>query len=342
MFDINAVLQKADLVAMVERAGGKLKQHGGGYSCACVLHGGDNPTALSVYQKDGKWLWNCFTGNCGGGDSITWVELWQFSNVPDKKERFKKACEFITGEKMSDPQAMKESAEARLEAARIERIAAQEREDARRKELRVAERHLLYHNNMLENVWMREAWNKCGIDDGMQDFWTLGGCNQFSVDGEYTSPTLTIPIFNEQRELMTIRHNILKPTNPKDKYRPDKAGLHSHPFLAFPEMGFDGGIIWVMEGEKKAMVTWTRSDSDWQCIGVPGQSMYNHLVNELRSVGQKVVVIPDPGAEEKATALAHAVGGRVLQVPLKIDDYILLTKIGKDELYKMQLQAVRA
>jgi hypothetical protein len=335
MFDINAILQKADLVTMVERAGGNLKQRGGGYSCACVLHGGDNPTALSIYQKDGKWLWNCFTGSCGGGDAIDFVQKWQGLE-------FKAACEFISGEKIADPQAMKESAESRLEAARIERIAAQEREAARRHELRTAEKHLLYHNNMLTNAWMRAAWNECGIDDGMQDFWSLGGCNNFSVDGQYTTPTLTIPIFNEQSELMTIRHRLIKPENPKDKYRPDTAGLHSHPFLAFPVMGYDGGIIWVMEGEKKAMVTWTHANTDWQCIGVPGQAMYNHLVNELRPVGQRVVVVPDPGAEEKAVALAREIGGKVLQVPMKIDDYILLAKIGKDDLYRMQKQAVRA
>lgn len=340
MFDINSVLAKADLITMVTRAGGTPKQHGERYSCACPLHGGDNETAFSLYRKDGKDLFNCFT-HCGGGDAITFVELWQFGNVPDKKERFKKACEFITGEKTADPQAMKESAEVRLEAARIERIAAQEREDARRKELRVAERHLLYHKNLKENGWMREAWAQCGIDEGMQDFWNLGGCNSFMVDGEYETPTLTIPIFNEERELMTIRHRLMQPKNPKDKYRPDKTGLHSHPFLALPELGYDGGIVWVVEGEKKAMVTWTHCDLDWQCVGVPGQEMFWSVVEKLRPVGSRVTVIPDPGFEQKAIALAHEIGGSILQVPMKIDDYILLAKIDRDDLYKMQKQAVK-
>jgi hypothetical protein len=332
MFNLEKLLSENSLRTFAEKAGGEINEKGRG---ACPLHGGTDRSAFSIYKKDGREYWNCFSGDCGSGDLIKFIEVWQ--NID-----FKTACAFLGGDVVSDPQAMKASAEARLESARIERIAAQEREDARRNELRVAERHLLYHNNMLVNTWMRAAWNECGIDDGMQDFWSLGGCNEFSVDGQYTTPTLTIPIFNEQRELMTIRHRLIKPENPKDKYRPDTTGLHSHPFLAFPEMGFDGGVIWIMEGEKKAMVTWTRSDTDWQCIGVPGQAMYNHLVNELRPVGKRVVVVPDPGAEEKAIALAHAIGGSVLQVPMKIDDYILLTKIGKDELYKMQKQAIRA
>lgn len=340
MFDINLILQKANLIAMVESAGGKLKQHGERYSCACPLHGGDNVTAFSIYKKDGLDRWHCFT-NCGGGDVINFVEVWQFSNVPDKKERFKKACEFITGEKIADPVAMKESAEQRLEAARIERVAAQEREDARRHELRIAEKHLLYHQNLASNEWMRTTWTGWGIDEGMQDFWSLGGCVDFFVDGEYHSPTLTIPIFNEQKELMTIRHRIMKPINPKDKYRPDKTGLRSHPFLAVPEMGFDGGLILVMEGEKKAMVTWTRSDVEWQCIGVPGQEMFSALIETLRPVGKRVLVVPDPGAEKKAMLLAREIGGSILQMPQKIDDYLLATNATQNDLYKMQKQARR-
>lgn len=342
MFDIQKVLQMADLLDYVSKAGGKLAKHGDRYSCACPLHGGDNVTAFSIYKKDGRDLWNCFTGDCGGGDVITFVEMWQFSGEPDKKERFKKACEFITGEKTGDPVAMEASARARHEAAEREMIAAQEREAARRSELQQAERHLLYNQNLKNNSWMRETWTKWGIDDGMQDFWYLGGCDDFFVDGEYHSPTLTIPIFNEQNELMTLRHRILSPKDQKDKYRPDRTGLRSHPFLALHTMGFDGGIIWVMEGEKKAMVTWTRADSDWQCIGVPGQEMYKHLVDVLRPVAERVIVVPDPAAELKAYHLAKEIGAKFLQLPEKIDDFILSTDTKQNDLYRMSKQARRA
>lgn len=337
MFDIDSILVKSDLLAYVEAAGGKPKGHGDRYACACPLHGGDNPTAFSVFRKDGKLLWNCFTGDCGGGDAITFVELWQFSNIIDKKERFKRACEWIGGGAIADPEALRESAERRLAQAEAEARAAKEREEARREELRTAERHVYYHKMMPE--WARAMWRKRGIDDGMQDFWTLGACEDFVIDGGYHTPTLTIPVVNRQRELMTIRHRLINPRSPKDKYRPETSGLHAHPFFALPEMGYDGGLIWVMEGEVKAMVTWTISDTDWQCIGVPGQEMYSHLVPEL--AGKNVIVVPDPGAEKNAIEFAKKTGGRMLFIREKLDDLILETGADKNYLYALSKQTRR-
>lgn len=45
------------------------RPHGRGkFRCPCVVHGGDNPTAMSVDDATGTW-W-CFTGDCGGGSII--------------------------------------------------------------------------------------------------------------------------------------------------------------------------------------------------------------------------------------------------------------------------------
>lgn len=344
MFDIDKILAKSDLLTYVERAGGKPKGNGNHYSCACPLHGGDNETAFSISLKNGKWLWHCFTGNddrCGGGDAITFVQKWQ-------RLEFVQACEWINGGAIEDTEGMKESAERRLEQARLEAIAAKEREEARRKELQVAEKHLRYHNEMTQ--WMKDKWVEAGIDEGMQSFWTLGGCADFEYyekkeDAFYHSPTLTIPIFAETRELLTIQHRLLNPHNPKSKYRAEMTGLHAHPFLAVPEMGFDGGLVLVMEGAKKAMVTWTRSDSDWQCVGADSQEMYKSLAEPLRNAGKKVIVIPDPNTERNPNALrkgwelAHEIGGAFLQTPVKIDDLVLATDMKQDELYKLLKQA---
>lgn len=342
MFDVDKIIAKSDLLAYVERAGGQPKGSGNRYACACPLHGGDNPTAFSVFFKDGRWVWNCFTGSCGGGDAIRFVEVWQGLN-------FKAACEWINGGQIEDAQGMKESAEARLEAARIETLAAKEREEARRKELQIAEIHVHYHNTMTQ--WMKDKWTEAGIDEGMQDFWTLGGKEDFAYKiGEdvYHTPTLTIPIFDESHELLTIQHRLLNPANPKDKYRPERTGLHAHPFLALPEMGYDGGIVWVMEGAKKAMVTWTRSNSGWQCIGVSSQEMYKPLVEVLKPVGSRVIVVPDPNTERnpnaynKAHHLAHEVGGKILRVSEKIDDLILMADLQQNDLYQLSKQARKA
>ena len=339
MFNLDAILAKSDLLEYVERAGGNPKGGGNRYACACPLHGGDNPTALSIFYKDDRWIWNCFTGNCGGGDAIRFVEVWQGL-------KFKEACEWINGGAIEDSQGMKESAEQRHAAALIEEQAAKERTEARRKELQRAEIHLRYHNNMTQ--WMKDKWTEAGIDEGMQSFWTLGGCEDFTYKDEdnlYHSPTLTIPIFSETKELLTIQHRLLNPHNPKSKYRPEKTGLHAQPFLAVPEMGFDGGKILVMEGAKKAMVTWTRSDVDWQCIGVDSQEMYKSMIEILKPVGERVIVMPDPNtagnpnAVRKAWSLAKEIGGAMVNIPAKIDDLILQTDMQQNELYSLLKQA---
>lgn len=342
MFDVHSILKVSDLISYVERAGGKLRGSGNRYACACPLHGGKNTNAFSLYYQDDRWKWKCFTGDCGKGDAISFVQAWQGLD-------FKGACEWINGGALQDVEGMRESAAQRLEAARLERISAQERETAQRNELRVAELHIRYHKGMKQ--YHKDKWKEAGIDEGMQEFWTLGGRDDFEYwigDTSYHSPTLTIPIFNTERELMTIQHRLLNPNNLNDKYRPDRKGLHSHSFLAVPEMGYDGGIIWVMEGAKKAMVTWTRSDSDWQCIGLPSQESYKNMVEVLSSVGKRVVVIPDPNTERnqkslaKAYQLAKAIGAKFLQLPQKVDDLILLANLQSNDLFKLQLQARQA
>jgi hypothetical protein len=352
-FDIQKVLAKSDLLEYVRRAGGELNGGGNRYASHCVLHGGDNDTALSIYFQDDRWHWKCWTGNCGQGDAISFVEKWQNFTETTRDGRkisaFQQACEWINGGKIEDAEGMQESAATRLESARLERIAAQQREEARRKEFQTAGRHVYYHK--MRTQYHKDAWLKAGIDDGMQDFWMLGGSEDFTYKmGEhlYHTPTLTIPIFSTERELLTIQHRLLNPKNPKDKYRPDITGLRSHPFLAVPEMGYDGGLIWVMEGAKKAMVTWTRADSDWQCIGVMSQGEYKNLVEALLPVGQRVIVVPDPDSARNPNSFllghtfAKAIGGKCLRVPEKIDDLILATKMTANDLYAMSKQARKA
>lgn len=342
MFSVEEILAKSDLLAYVERAGGTPKGNGNRYACACPLHGGNNTTAFSIYFKDGRWRWNCFTGTCGGGDSIRFVEVWQNLN-------FKQACEWINGGAIEDSDGMKESAERRLEAARQDAQKAKDREEARRHELQVAERHVFYHKTMTQ--FHRDEWTKAGIDEGMQDFWNLGGCEDFTYKSDgclYHSPTLTIPILGEACELLTIQHRLMNPHNPKDKYRPETVGLHSHPFLAVPEMGYDGDLILVMEGAKKAMVSWIHCDTTVQCIGVPAQREYIHLAERLSPVGKRVIVIPDPNSDRNPNAvrlgweLAKAVGGRYLQMPAKIDDYLNSVSMKPDQFYFMLKQARHA
>lgn len=353
--NIDDVLNKADLITYVTLAGGHPEKTGGRYACACPLHGGENETAFSIYFDKGRWKWHCFTDSCGGGDAISFIEKWQGLTEKIEGNRrisaFTQACEFIIGERVSDPEALYQSAATRAEEARIEAIAAQERHEARLQELQHAEKHLQYHR--MRGSWAIDLWNKRGLDEGMQDWFCLGACEDFTYkikENLYHSPTLSIPFRGEQNELLYLQHRLVNPVNPKDKYRPDLSSreIDVVPFLSVPTMGYNGGLVIVVEGAIKAMVTWSRiEEADVQVIGVPVQGGYKKLTELL--TGKKVIVIPDPNGNTKnektlqqPVDLAKAVNGKILRLPDKVDDYLLSTGMNANGFYSVLKQARKA
>ncbi len=320
MINIEALLTKTDLRDLVTKAGGRLNKD----RCACPIHGGDNEDAFHVFRDEGKDLWKCFTGDsCGGGDAISFVMKWRGWD-------FKRACEFLGADVQADPVEMKKLADARIERAKIELEDKQRRHAAAVLELQTAELHLHYHNT--RQAWAREMWTKRGLDEGWQDFFTLGACDDFVINGDYHTPTLTIPILDERRELLNIKHRLINPQKQNDKYRPERSGLGAFPaFMAFPELGFEGRYIVVVEGEIKAMVVWaTLNDPDIQVIGVPGKTQYKSIAEKV--AGQNVIVIPDPQAEKEAMEFARLVNGRYVEAPEKIDDLILRYRLNGSHL----------
>jgi hypothetical protein len=324
--NIEGVLSKTDLFDLVEKAGGSIGTDG---RCACPIHGGQDSNAFHIYTDLGKQKWKCFSGSCGGGDALDFVQAWRSWDL-------KQAYEFLGGEQQYDPAEMKRLADDRHARAEVELKDKLQRMEAARKELQVAQRHLFYHQNMEQ--WAKDLWTERGLDEGLQEFFTLGACNDFA---DLHTPTLTIPIFGEGKELLNIKHRLLNPKNPKDKYRPETHGLGAFPpLLAVPEMGYEGELIVVVEGEIKAMVTWTRLPAfDFQVIGVGGKNSFKPLTEKL--FGKKVVVIPDPDGHKEAVELAHAVSGRVLYLPEKVDDYLLQTGATVENFYHAIRQARR-
>lgn len=330
-FDVETILKNTDLRTLVERAGGQPDNHG---RCACPLHGGQNESAFSIFIKDGREFWKCWTSDCGGGDAIHFVQKWQGLD-------FKNACAWLGGDVISDPVAMEQSAKERLEQAKIEHEEARLKVEARRQELQVAKLHVFYHETMKE--WARLEWVKRGLDESWQGLWTLGSCDDKKISfkgNEYHTPTLTIPLVDEKYNLLNIKHRLLNPPKINDKYRPEKEGLGTFPpFIAFPDVGFNSDLIWIMEGEIKAMVTASISpDAGWQFIGVPGQDSYDKLSSELFK-GKNVIVVPDPNAERKAWNFAKKINARFLMTPEKIDDLINENGYRGDWLSSMNKQA---
>ena len=92
--DLDSLIGEADLVRLVEQAGGTLKQSGSGYRGPCPLHGGDNPTAFSIYSNGSdRQRWHCFTQCDTGGDAIDFVRAWK--RLPDTAEGFIEAVKIL-------------------------------------------------------------------------------------------------------------------------------------------------------------------------------------------------------------------------------------------------------
>jgi hypothetical protein len=331
-FDVETIIQSSDLRQLAERAGAEVDNRG---RSKCPLHGGDNDNAFSIFHKDGKDYWKCFTGDCGGGDVITFVQKWQGLD-------FRGACAFLGGDVVSDPAAMMASAKARHEASVIEKQAATDREEVRRRELQKEALHTVYHNEMKQ--WGVDAWNMRGIDESWQGLWSLGACDDRVImykGMEYHTPTLTIPIMAQDFSVLNIKHRLINPPKANDKYRPEREGLGAFPpFLSFPELGYGGDVIWIIEGEIKAMVTATISpDSTWQFIGVPGKSQFGKLSGQL--MGKNIIVVPDPGGEDEAFQFCKVVRGRYARFPEKIDDLINANGYDADWLRSVEKQTRR-
>lgn len=334
MFNVETILSNADLRDLATKAGSIIDNHGRG---VCPLHGGANDSAFSIFKKDGKEYWKCFTGDCGAGDAITFVQKWQNMD-------FRQACAFLGGDIASDPVAMEQSARERLERAKVEHEESRQRMEARRAELQVAQLHLHYHETMQD--WARAEWITRGLDESWQGFWTLGACDDKKImfkGEEYHTPTITIPLVDTKYNLLNIKHRLINPPKVNDKYRPEREGLGTFPpFIAFPDVGYEAERIWIMEGEIKAMVTATISPSaTWQFIGVPGQDSFEKLPMELFK-NKEVIVVPDPGAEVKAWNFANKIGAKYLHIPDKIDDLILANDYEANWINVMSKQARKA
>lgn len=323
--DINGILLKNDLLVWAERAGAQFHKSGSEWRSCCPLHGGNNNDAFAVYNDKGKQRWKCFTGDCGHGDVFDFVMKWQ--SLPD----FMAAYNFLGGDKTPDPLTIARNAEAQAQRA-IEAMQAEiDRAQRTLEELRHAQAWLSYHRNLLECTDARQLWRQRGLPDEWQDWWKLGYCPSFPVGteaGRWLTPSLTIPVFgvhdgSDEWPVMNVRHRLLNPPKPNDKYRPERPGLQSTPYIANPYSGFDTDPILVVEGEIKAMVTfktiWANGETI-QVIGIPGKTQFRSIVDQL--AGHDVYILFDPDAGKQAEEASLQVSGKYITFPMKIDDAI--------------------
>ena len=314
--NIEAIIQNNDLYNIVSKDA-ELHKNSDEWRGACPIHKSENKNGFALYQDKGKWYWRCYSGECGGGDVIDYIQ--KMNNCD-----FSTACRILGGETVNNREEIARAAEDRANKA----ILQMEQDFAKYKlvldELKQTQAWLKYYNNLQSDLNIRTLWSKRGIPDVFQDIWQLGYCPSFTVStqsGKWNTPTLTIPIFGEGNEPLTIRHRLLNPPTPNDKYRPEKPGLHSHPFIADPENGYKIDNVLVVEGEIKSMVTYlTIDDPNLQVIGIPGKNNFRNIESKL--VGHNVIILFDPDATIQAFEAARKVAGRVVNLPMKVDDAI--------------------
>jgi hypothetical protein len=321
--DTALINSKIDIRQIVESAGVQIKYN----RCRCPVHGGDNPTAFEIFDN-GK-AWNCHTReecNRFGHDGIGLLRAlnnWTFSEV---------AARYDT--RPLDP---KEAARRAAEHAKqIEKELQEKIEQAQKaiEELRKARRWIEDHDSMTEQAVAQ--WEQRGVPECWQSFFWFGYRESFGYNSGgnwYTSPTLTIPIFNTtDTEPINVRHRILNPADPQDKYRPERAGLEATPFLGDRTLPIDAADrVIIVEGEIKAAVTFLTLDRPAvQIIGIPGKNVWSKLAPQLE--GRKdTVILLDPDAKAEAVKMARSIGGaKVADLPEKIDDMIVNYGLGRE------------
>jgi hypothetical protein len=338
MNDYAGVIERANLVDLVQKAGGNLKRSGKEWRCACPLHSGHNPTGFSVYEEAGHSRWHCYTGDCNGGDALDFVQKWLGFTLEE-------AYQYLGGERKVDPAEMVKLTVERAE--RAERALQKTIEEAYKalEELRSAKKWLEYHEAVTHPGVGRNAWLSRGVPEVWQELWQLGYCTNFaykSLDELCHSPSLSIPVFDgHSKDPVNIRHRILNPVDPNDKYRPDRPGLKAAPFMCDHDH-LDLDNVLIVEGEIKSMVTYIHLDSPhWQVFGIPGKKSYRELCESLK--GHKVWILFDPDALEQAQDAAGIIGGaRIIDISMKVDDALNSGYLDTSKLRSLIKMAKRA
>lgn len=196
-------------------------------------------------------------------------------------------------------------------------------------ELLRKERAYIEWHNMIRQCG-RNWWHSKGVSDYMIDLLKLGYCASKTVwygdHQQCVTATATIPVFGPGWELMNVRHRLINPPEPNDKYRPDRAGLPASLYLTNPNDKPAGECI-LIEGEIKSIVVYDRIEPDrMYIVGLPGKSPSFKLLDSL-SECDRVHIILDPDATDRAYSIAEYLGkkrARIISLPVKADDFFTL------------------
>ncbi len=216
------VCEEYTLPDILERDGVRLWKNGPNrFKAPCPIgqHRGKNRGNFSVFMEDGKWFYHCMSCKASG-DVITWTMLRNGLN-----ERYE-AVEHLTGG-IPSPKVeytyTPTPAPAPLPTDRAE----------------------AFHKNIWQSKQHARWWQAQGLSLAAMEYFKVGYCPDHQYEyydgdtGEHKvasyGETYTMPVYHN-RDLVNIRHRLKNPRDPKDKYRPDRAGLGAHLFNATIDM----------------------------------------------------------------------------------------------------------
>lgn len=326
--DIKAARSQYDCRVEVERALGKPSQRTHkSWVWRCPFHEDGTPS-FHVYEEG----YHCYGCN-KHGDIFDWLSFWRNQTLG----------EVLKAHDVDPLAEMQRKAEyAEHQAKRLE--AEIEKAQKTLAELREVQSWIRYHNNLDNDNGARVMWETRGVPEWYQDWMKLGydPSHTFWAGAEYTSPTLTIPIYEPVTwSVLNIKHRILGDTDKTGKYRPETGGLPASIFPASPDLPISGRVFCV-EGEIKAMVSYvTLADANFQVVGLPSKNPPEAIIQQLSKVDDLILCL-DPDADTRE--VAHEIGNnvRVMELPDKIDDYILFNDLDADWLKKQIRMARKA
>lgn len=285
-------------------------------NCGGIIHqGGEYPDRFRV------WLKSRATGNMLG-----WCRVCGFTWAPKRAGSI-------------DPQARQRWIEERKEYEA-------ERKSACEKAMSLLNQEqawINYHNYLTDEL--KNYYRVRGISDYWIDYKMLGyNPNKYigSTDGDYYTPTMTIPVFQPGSEtVLTIRHRLLNPKNPGDKYRPEFSGLPAALYSANHDEMLSGKVL-LVEGEFKALTSYITLDNPQvNVVGLPGKSPDVTMLDSMEQC-DPVIICLDPDAysringakvssfERLSTYFKER--ARIIRLPYKIDDMIVSGVLDKSDL----------
>jgi hypothetical protein len=202
--------------------------------------------------------------------------------------------------------------------------------------LRREQKWIEYHDGLTDEHGLN-FWRSKGVPDWAIDYYQLGWCPDkviWSNNFEYHTPTATIPVFAPGWQLVNIRHRLINPPEPGDKYRPDRAGIPAALYLSDPDKSPHGECI-LVEGEIKTIVVACNLDNpNLYICGLPGKTPRQDLLDTLANC-DRIHVLLDPDATKQAFEIVKQLGkrARLVRMPVKPDDAFTLFDAAPRDFY---------